>query len=264
MKTHEVNGDKRLAGALALITRGSDHHPDVLVHVDEAREELSSMLSRQSWWSIQEDGSFGFPGGGRANNSHNLPETLFQNISRELAEELQLPRAVTLPRKKSYGVAQQLYPSVVAQLPRDLDEPHLNQIAVTSVTLPYDQFSSGAKSNIDALTADERAMWISIEDLHRISLLKDAQTNADYGYVFRPQVLTAARIWYLTRFCGLNTPQVRDKIIAGNRRTIAFISSEAARMNRTIVNGTFQKDGTVDTTVVNRDRHFLFGVPRRK
>lgn len=254
----ELIGDRRLMGALAVITKGSSLHPDVFVHRDEPRIEVSSMLAKLAWWPILVEGALGFPGGGRAD-----AETLYQALGREIKEELLFSKLVRLPQKKSAEVAQQVYPSVAAQLPRDQEENHLNQIAVTSVTLPYSEFSRNARSSLDQLVAEQVAQWISLEELYQISLQAQAQENTSHGYVFRPQVLTAAKIWYLTRFSGLKVAQVKDQIIAGNRQTIAFIAREAKRMNRSVVNGTLEKNGRLTEDMIVRDRHFILGIPRK-
>lgn len=255
-----LEGDTRLMGALAIITR--QNFAEILLQSDEAKTEASSLLPLH-WWSSQEDGALGFPGGGRAENAYGLPETLYQTLLRELIEELRASPRARLPVKTSLGVAQQSYPTLAAQIPRDSEERIINQIGVTTVLFPYDTFPRQSRSDIDQAVDEERAIWVSLEALARIGSRHDAVQNTEFGYHLRPQVLTAALLWYASIWQHESDAHQRDRIIAGNAQAHRWIATQAGQMGRTVVNGSILPDGTMAPTLSRRDRHFLRGRPRR-
>lgn len=253
----KLNGDHRLMGALALITYGQDNR-SVLIIKDQPKTEVSTLLAPLTWWPMQDEGALGLPGGGRAENSFELQETLFQSLSREIQEEINLQRKVRLPKKNSGKVFQQFYPSVAGQVASDGQS--INQIAVTSVLLPFEKFGRDTRYEIESLVGEEQAYWMSIETLARLAKVFNVQEHTIHDLHFRPQVLTAAYVWHLSLFAHRSASQIEEEIIHGNRQTIAYIAEEAKKTETgKVTNGTLRPDGRLMENLHTRDLHFIQG-----
>lgn len=251
--------EPRLMGALPFIVRSS-RKSDVLVIPDGAKPEMSA-LTPLHWWTGNEEGrAIGFPGGGRQIKDNGLPETLYQTLIRELQEELE-QNIRSLPIKQNARLLP--HPFVVGQAPEleEGDNPILHQIAVASVYMRYQDFSSTARMEIDTAVGEGKAFWMQMERLFQIAKLDHPESSSFGTLPFRPQVLTSALLWYFGLVERESKEQLTERIRVGNQAIISKLSTEAERMGRTVKNGTVTHDGRIAEDLLSADKRFLLGKP---
>jgi hypothetical protein len=167
MVNSRENGERRILGALAVISRQSD----ILLIKDPPKVEVAGAQNPTaiSWWSRTDKYSWGLPGGGRGVQSNGQEETLLMTLSAEFTEEVTKREGRPhrrLPSPNTRSVTQQLYPNVVAQEKNIEGESLLiHQFGVTSVHIQHAGLTKIARKDIQRALDEERAVWISLQTL---------------------------------------------------------------------------------------------------
>lgn len=243
---NEIKNEKRLFGGMIVI----ENNGRILLVKDEAKTEKSALVNVQDWWKTNET-VYSLPAGGRGVNEWGLEETFLQTASRELREELENER-ITLPRRNRHGdkIATQIYPFVVAQKRKDV----IHQIGATSRLYSIDSFSKKSRKILENKLADQTAVWVFLKDLYEVFEDGDTENFRINGERTRPQLFTAAAIWYLD--CMEQDLFVQERIIAGNEALISQIKEDSRQDNLPIKNGAFLENGKI-AKLNKRDREFI-------
>ncbi len=262
--------EHRHMGALSFVKREQRPTPFaksetvVLLIPDEAKEELSSGMPyiRKKKGQL----TYGLPGGGRAILANDTPETVAQTLGRELHEELLCSPEVIgeLVAQLEQQVLRLAYPFLVAQW---REAKQLIDILPAVVAVQeFDALSIQAQQRLGATVypEDKKVLWTSVAALNSEyrTLQKNPTKHAQTESVYRPQVLTAAHLYFLEYIRGMPTQLIVPEVIADNsevyRTATEFVTGHAEwQLN----NGAVLPTGSVNLArITASDIEFLFGV----
>ncbi len=257
--------ERRHMGALAWITRSQKLRPYgaaeqfVLVMKDEAKNEMSSGIPhmRQAENARQ---TYGIPGGGRHVNSEGHQETLQETLKRELAEELNdynqsLAQGLSVLSEEE--VVRLLYPFLVAQW--RTSQKLIDLIPAVAVVHQFDALPAEVRAEADTIQKAEMGLshaWVQLTYLN--DLYKDLQRaphdSRISNWLYRPQVLTAAHLYYLEYVAQLPAAVVVRECIENNKAIYGFAQDYSSTHTEWhINNGALRPDGTLNFPQLSED-----------
>ena len=271
--------EKRHAGVMSLLVRNmlvqnKSHLTEVCLLLDQTKSETTAgplpvftQGGQRAW---------GVVAGGRS-EVNARPETVHQTLLRELQEELGdigllihgfnialdtstdvLPRTSAVLRE-----ARQLsYPFVVAQKKVDTASTQINEIASTVVVNDIDTLPLEIERELRRGEQRGVVQWTPLESL--VCAFYGAQKSGEYRVAsqsiqaIRPQVLTAAHLYYLDAVVKADPEDLSQMVTRWNRRLISYLKQLAHRdPSVRINNGTLTTKGTIRRHLPQEDHRYL-------
>lgn len=264
--------EKRQMGATAFIVRQhskrkfSPPEAAVLVIKDEGKIEMSSGLPQRRTPQPHHL-TYGIPTGGRQETHSGEKETLTQTVQREMAEELSgysLAVIEALTQQLTLKEVQRLaLPFLVAQW-----RTHRQTIdfipAVTAIQ-EFDALPKEVQHEIDrgVGSVGQERFWAPIRALngwYEVLARSDAKDQR-INFLFRPQALTAAHLYYLEYVAHLPSEIVTSQIIKGNEGVYGSVQKFMdTHGGWQLNNGTMLADGSLNFKLLSEeDVNYLVG-----
>lgn len=257
--------ERRHMGALSWITRTQKVRPYgpaeqvVLVIKDEAKTEMSSGIPHLRV-AEKTNQTFGIPGGGRHITADGEPETIKETLQRELGEELyefNSALAEGLSVLADQELSRMLYPFLVAQW--RFSQKLVDLIPAVAVVQQFDALPAEVRASADARqAADEHTslMWMPLLYLNELyhTLQRAPQETSMINGLYRPQVLTAAHLYYLEHVAKAPTALIVRECIENNKGVYRFaLDYVQASGQWRINNGALRPDGTLNFPQLSED-----------
>ena len=262
-ETHET----RQMGAMGIISRSKTEKfsptAKLFLIQDERKREAAGA---PRWVGEKGEHALSFVAGGRQHMEGKMwPENILDTFLRELNEET----GIFIRRYKVASEAvQQQYPFIVGQL--NPQKGNIDQVAVTSLHIPFDAVPSSARKGIDNLVRKGLGQWVEVRRLLEVFRLaqQDKYSGKDVVSLesYRPQTPVAAWIWWMSENQHYSYEAVEQEVSAVNAVMHSFIQAESKKLNLKVNNGTFNDVGNVLPLheLQRHERRYLFPKSRRK
>jgi hypothetical protein len=211
--------------------------------------------------------SYSMPAGGRQDTAEGTPETIAQTLQREMAEELpgySFAVIEALTQQLTMREIQRLaYPFLVAQW--RTHKQTVDVIPVVTAVQEFDALPRDIQLEIERGVdyVGEERFWAPIATLsERYQMLATADMqDKRINYLFRPQVLTAAHLYYLEHMARIPLELIAAQIIKGNGKVYTSVQKFMdTHGDWQLNNGTMLSDGSLDVgSLSQEDVHYLVG-----
>lgn len=256
----------RQFGAMLDVHREMRGREEMLVVADTSKKEISAggpwifTAENEERWSVF--------AGGRDEESEGPQDTLVRELQEEFDELSQRKQIDSFPAEIQAAIhglvalpaaEAALVPFIVGQLKQKPDQPlQINEVAASSVVIPYDQFPSPLRRAFDHLVQLNFAKWIGIDELADALTISRVFGNPHVGSLaVRPQLLTLAKLHALQKIDHVSDEAVERQVLGWNSEIATHLTALARRHGVTINNGVFTDDGRVDPNLSMEDRQYL-------
>lgn len=266
------SAEKRQMGALAFIVRQQaegnfcPQEKVVLLIKDEGKIEMASGLPQRRDPQPHYL-TYGVPAGGRKDTVQGKSETLAETLQREMAEELAdyslavidaLTRQLTLQEVKLLA-----YPFLVAQW-----RPFRRTVDVIPAVTAIQEFDALPREiqceierGVDYV--GEERFWAPISTLNEryLILAMAAAPDQRINELFRPQVLTAARLYYLEHMAQIPPELIVPRVMRENAKVYTSVQQFMDEHGDwQLNNGAMLADGSLNFNALSEeDVNYLVG-----